>query len=234
MGTGYGYRYSRFRRGKKNAANPSLWTGSPRAESPVTTHSATSDVTTLSVTLPTHAAGDLLLVIMCIDGNPAITPPSGWSSVYNGTNSTNCRLAAYVADAVASGSAEANPQFTFAAAQQGSALAYAIPGGDPAKVAAGAGTTGATTSPDPTSVTSGVTADHLFIAICGADNNSSVTVTGFPTGYTNTASAWNGNVNSALVATAEKATTGSTSDNPSAFTLSGSEQWVANALAFYP
>ena len=216
-----------------DVAEGSVWTGTPRAGSPLATNGPTSNGTSLTVTLAPHEIGDLLLVIIATDSDATVTI-TGWTALSNGTNSTNVRLKAYVRDTVAASNAETNPTFTISAAQQGSAIAYSIPGGDPAKAVAATSSAATNTAPDPPALTPGGTADYLYIAYFGADNNSSLTTTGYPTGYSNELSAWNGNTESTLIAAAQKATTASTTDNPSAFALSGTEQYVVCTLAVWP
>jgi hypothetical protein len=138
-------------------------------------------------------------------------------------------------DTDAQSTSEPNPTFTFDAAQQYEAMAWSVPGGSAITFTAPASATnGTSTAPDAASYSPGSTKDYLWITIFCADNNTGVTVTGTPTGYSGLDNRWNGNSGGVLLGAGHKATTGTTTENAGAWGLSGSETWIAFTIAAAP
>lgn len=117
------------------AAIAALDTGSPVAlQEPMppailatSTGQQTTDTTSHPVTLPTHAAGDLLLVEFISDGAPTITYTSGWSLVAQISQSSNIRTN-YIF--LIASSASESLTITTSAAEQSAHIVRVIRGAD--------------------------------------------------------------------------------------------------------
>lgn len=174
-------------------------------------------------------AGDLLLVFFASDGNPTITFPEGWTELFDKLSALEVRLVVWYR--VADGEEGATITVTTSNIQMTAHTSYRITGysGVPE---CGDATTGNSTTPDPPSLTPSWGAkDTLWFAVCGYDANK--TVTAYPTDYTNgrndfADSLWGCGVGSA------RRELNAESENPNVFTISASEQWVANTIAIQP
>ena len=89
--------------------------------------------------------------------------------------------------------------------------------------------TGASSAPNPPSLTpTGGSKDYLWLAVEG--NDSSKSVSSYPTNYTNGLNRGNFSV---YIGSAQRALTAS-SENPGNFTLSGTDGWVACTVGIHP
>jgi hypothetical protein len=88
----------------------------------------TTDSTTQTVTMPSGVTtGDLLIAILCCDGNPTFTWPAGWTSLQAGaSNSNECRIEARYR--VSDGSEGASIAVTTSASEMMAFNAYRITG----------------------------------------------------------------------------------------------------------
>jgi hypothetical protein len=128
-------------------------------------------VTNLTVTMPAgYAAGDLIiaLVSLAAGGPPAITPPAGWTQLYNCTPSAAMRSGAWykVADGAEGGSvtfvAGAAASYSSVAVRINLGTYTGVPVAGVAEIGGGA--------PDPPSLTSGFGAvDTLWLACVDSD-----------------------------------------------------------------
>lgn len=201
---------------------------SPRAGSPELTVSSTSDSTSFAITLSAHEAGDYLVAIIASDGSPALSC-TGWTQVKAQNNSTNNKLFVFLRDTAAASSSETNPTFTSDGAQQYAAAAYSIPA-SVFNIDAGATTGVSATADCPSFTPLGGTQDYLWITAVSF-NNGATTVSGFPSGYSDTGSDGNGGSGGCVVAVAQKQATAS-SENPGAF-ANDNIQWAAATVAIW-
>ncbi|MBA7703577.1 hypothetical protein ES703_112363 [subsurface metagenome] len=87
-------------------------------------------------------------------------------------------------------------------------------------------------SPNPPSLSPSWGAlDTLWLACCGYDTN--LTVTAYPTNYTNGRNDYADDAQGCGVGTARRELNAS-SEDPSAFTISSPEYWIANTVAVQP
>ena len=202
----------------------------PTPRDVVGTPSATSDSTTFTVTLPTHAAGDSFLAIIASDGTTADLSSAGWTLLRQGF-ATTAKLSIFMRDTVAASNAEANPVFSSTASEQYAAVVYAIPGTVLLSADTATATSGSSAAADAPSITpSGGLQDYLFIAAYAFDGNVGMSVQ--PTGYSTPVIAKNAQSTGATAVACHMATTATTSDNPDA-TTNTSEQWAATVIALW-
>lgn len=171
--------------------------------------SATSQVfdteaTSVTVTLPARAAGDRLILCLTRSSSSAdaIATPSGWtamaSTLLSGTTAGtgNSFTRSYYQDVTAGNVADATAVFSGGDSVTSVAAVFRVRGHDPALVPVGLGernNTGGQTSINPSALTPAYGARrYLWIAYLGTSNQDTTlggtpTVTGFPSGYGNTA-----------------------------------------------
>lgn len=186
------------------------------------------------VNLPTMPAsvGSLLIVLFSVDGNPSVTWPSGWSSLFATANGSTNRLEARYR--VADGTEVGTITLTTSASEGSAHTTYRITGHnsstDPPE--AGISATGTNTNPDPPSLTpTGGAKDYLWLAVQGNDGNRSTDA--YPTNYTNGINNRWASANGVGVGSARRLLNAA-SDNPGTFTISSSDDWVAQTLAVHP
>jgi len=191
----------------------------------------TTDATSVTVTLPaTVNAGDVLVAVMSIDGNATAT----WD---NTTAGAWTQQAQYLANS----NAHALTIFTKTAdgTEDGKVLAITLSGSQQAvtrvlRVTGAAGpvevTTyarGSTVSADPPAITPSWTGASLYIATLALDGTA--TVSSGPSGYSGLASRASSSSGQSTNATAWRLASGT--EDPGAFTVSATSQWVAATLA---
>jgi hypothetical protein len=186
--------------------------------------------TTQTINLPASiSAGDLLFVVLAFRAVPGtITPPSGWAYVEDDTGANGALVAAYK---TADGSEGATVNFTTANSVRSAHVSYRITGwsGTPER---GTAVVATTASPNPPSLSpAGGSADYLFIA--AMMENGPITVTGYPTNYSNGQSVSSGGASVCVVGTAERQVTGS-SEDPSNFTTNSAGPTIAQTYAISP
>lgn len=179
-----------------------------------------------TLNLPAGAtAGEILLVLVSVDGNPTQSWPGDWTKLYEaGTGNNDIGAAWKVSDGTETtvvltldGSQEVH-YTSFRITSHGSAIEYSGPT-----------TTGVSTIPDsPAHPPSWGAEDTLWITHAGWDTSSSVSA--YPTNYTDGRQDQDSNGG---VATARRELNASTED-PGTFTLASSEAWGAKTLAIKP
>ncbi|MCC6311372.1 MAG: hypothetical protein IT345_10700 [Trueperaceae bacterium] len=200
----------------------------------VTKSSSSSGSTESVVTFATAAAGDLIIGLISADsGAGAMTWPSPWVEIKGEAGTGFQFSAAYL---IATGG-ETSVTVTHGAERSnnlaGRILAANWHGTTPPEISANAN--GSSDSPDPPSLTpSWGSAENLWVAIQAADQGSDpFPVTGWPTNYSGSQTE-NNDINSAgVIALATRLLT-ATSEDPGAFTNTGSETWNAYTLAVRP
>jgi len=192
-----------------------------------------SAATTHNITLPSGIVdGDLLIAILSLDGtNANPTWPVGWVELID-LISGNSRLSIAYRDA--DGMEASTVDVPTSGNRKSCHTSYRIDTHDvanPPEISTGA--TGASSTPDPDSLTpSGGADDYLWLVVAGNDDEENYTA--FPTSYTDgiTLDSGSGSFGS-TVASARKELNAA-SENPGVFTLDVSEQWAAATIAIYP
>lgn len=215
--------------------------------------SAAADLTVESVTETSMAAdtshlvdmpatvnsGDLLIILIAARFNSAeFDTPSGWT-LLNSLHNNVVEFAIYAKDAAGTeggGTVDVTSTSSVAAAAQ----TYRISGwgGTLATDVDISGTlaTGASTAPNPASVTAGwgSHAQNLFIA-CGGAGDDDETWNAAPTNYTNLISTTSGGgINASGSVGSARRTLEADTDDPGTFTISASESWVAGTIVVKP
>lgn len=210
----------------------------PTVES-VTEESFPTDTTSHNVNMPaTVNAGDLLILIFASDGLTEQTAPGGWSTLDKKTTGNQVYGGVYALKAAGTeggGSADV----VTASAEAGSGHVYRITGWggtlltdvDISTVA-----TGADSSPNSGSVTAGWGSDdNLFLSITCFGDDDEVANTAPAPNYTNLVSvACGAGANASAVSASARRNYANASDDPTAFVLTGTENWVAWTVVIKP
>jgi hypothetical protein len=189
-----------------------------------------TDSTSHTVNLPSGiSVGDLLIVFFVSDGNPTITFPSGWTQLFNVNNGSEVRFGAWYR--IADGTEGSTINVTTSASEQSAHTSYRIINysGVPE---AGTTATGTSSFPNPPILTPSWGAKNtLWISAIGNDFNR--TVFEYPTNYVGGRNDFADTTGGVGVGTAWRKLNAS-SEDPDVFTISASEEWVANVVAIAP
>jgi hypothetical protein len=196
-----------------------------------------TDTTDHYVSMPaTVDTGDLLIVVFANDRDESVTTPSGWTELASDTSGPHIRLSVYYRIATGTeGSTTVN--FVTSDNEEAAAQVYRITnwhGTTPPEISTAASGTDA--APDPASLNPGGwdVADTLWIAVAGQDRGAQPGTTAYPVGYTDGISTLSsGGTGSCRIHSARRVLA-TASEDPSAFTIPVSEQWVAFAIAVRP
>ncbi len=190
-----------------------------------------SNATSHTVNLPSGIVlNDVVLVFFASDGSPTITFPAGWIELFQNANGTNNKLGAWYR--VANGTEGATITVTTSASERTAHTSYRISGAGGTPCYAPTTVTGASVSPNPPSGTPfWAQANTLWFAACGYDYNR--TVSAYPTNYTNGRNDYANNTQGCGVGTARREVNAA-SEDPGTFTISASDDWVANTVAIQP
>jgi len=185
----------------------------------------------------TTDAGDLLIVLFTNDGNASVTTPGGWNSLASYTpNGNHVRLSAYYKIAAGTeGGTTVN--FVTSAAQEAAAQVYRITnwhGTTPPEISTAA--SGSDTAPDPASLNpvGWNIADTLWIAVAGQDRGNQPGPPAYPSGYTDGISTLSSSGNGCCQTHSARRVLAAASEDPGAFTITASSQWVAFTIAVRP
>jgi len=196
-----------------------------------------TDTTNHYVNMPaTVNAGDLLIVLFTNDGSATVTTPGGWTSLASNTNGIYVRLSVYYKIAAGTeGGTTVN--FATSGSEQAAAQVYRITdwhGTTPPEISAGA--TGTNTRPNPASLNpSGWdVADTLWLAVAGQDRGDQSGTTAYPAYYTDGISTLSSSGISSCRTLSASRVLAAASEDPGAFTIPASEQWVAFTIAVRP
>lgn len=177
----------------------------------------------------TPPAGQLLLVLFASDGNPTITFPAEWTQLFQDANGSDVIFGAWYR--VADGTETATITVTTSSSQMTAHTSFRISNYGVLPVV-GTSATGASVNPNPPTLTPWWgSAYNLWFAVSGSDYNR--TVSAYPSGYSNGRYDRSNNTGGCTVGSASKIASAS-SDNPGTFTISSSDQWVANTIAIAP
>jgi len=182
-------------------------------------------------------AGDLLIVLFVNDKNESVTTPGGWSLLASDSNGAqHVRLSAYYKIAAGTeGGTTVN--FVTSASEQAAAQVYRITnwhGTTPPEISISAG--GTSTAPNPTSLDPAGwdVADTLWIAVAGQDRGDQSGPTVYPASYTEGTSTLSSDGTGSCRIHSARKVLAAASENPGAFTIPVSEQWVAFTIAVRP
>jgi hypothetical protein len=207
---------------------------SPPAVTSVTETAFDTDTTDHYVNMPaTVSTGDLLIVLFTNDGSATVTTPDGWSSLASDVNGSAVRLSLYYKIAAGTeGGTTVN--FVTSAGEQAAAQVYRITnwhGTTPPEISVVA--TGTDTAPNPASLNPAGwdVADTLWLAVAGQDRGDQEGTTAYPPGYTDGISTLSSVSTASCRILSARRVRAVASENPGAFTIPESEQWVAFTIA---
>lgn len=197
----------------------------------------TGSDTTVTITLPAVSNGDVLIVVLGIDGAPAtITFPASpaWTNVGTGIGQGSVAGVNkyHVVDGTEGWGSGGSIDVTLDVAEAGTAAVIKITAGtltgNPEGVTAASGSA---TDPDPAPITPAATDDYTFVAWTAYDLGT-VTVSTYPTNYGSNNANYRGSFTGGVgVGVATRDLNTGSGEDPGVFTLSASEQWVSSTIA---
>jgi hypothetical protein len=195
-----------------------------------------TDTTDHYVDMPTTVdAGDLLIAIFTNDGSATVTTPAGWTALASDENNA-VRCSVYYK--IASGNEDGTTvDFVTSASEEAAAQVYRITnwhGTTPPEISTAA--TGTSTRPDPASLNPAGwdVADTLWLAVAGQDRGDRSGTTAYPTSYTDGTSTLSSATTDSCRTLSARRVLAAASENPGAFTIPVSEEWVAFTIAVRP
>ncbi len=196
-----------------------------------------TDTTDHYVSMPaTVNAGDLLIVLFTNDGGDTVTTPTGWTDLASDTRGTAVRLSVYYKIAAGTeGGTTVN--FATSGSEQAAAQVYRITnwhGTTPPEISTAA--TGTDTAPDPASLNPAGwdVADTLWLAVAGQNRGDQSGTTAYPASYTDGISTLSSDGNKSCRTHSARRVLAAASEDPGAFTIPVSEQWIAFTIAVRP
>jgi hypothetical protein len=198
-----------------------------------------TDTTDHYVDMPaTVNEGDLLIAFFTNDGSATVTTPAGWTKLASTANGAAVRLSVYYKIAAGTeGGTTVN--FVTSAAEQAAAQVYRITdwhGTTPPEVSTAA--TSISTRPNPASLNPAGwdVADTLWLAVAGQDRGDQSGTTAYPLHYTDGISTQSSDPATTGVCRIHSArrVLAVASEDPGAFTIPVSEEWVAFTIAVRP
>ena len=180
--------------------------------------------------------GDLLVVVFANDRDESVTTPGGWTELASDTNGPHIRVSVYhkIAAGTEGGTAV---NFITSAAEEAAAQVYRITnwhGTTPPEISVAA--TGSDASPDPSSLNPANwdVADTLWIAVAGQDRGDQTGTIAYPTGYTGGTSTLSSSGTGSCRIHSARRVLAIALEDPGAFTIPSSEQWVSFTIAVRP
>jgi hypothetical protein len=190
-----------------------------------------------NVNMPTTVnAGDLLIVLFTNDRNATVTIPAGWTELASDTSGPHVRLSVYYRIAAGTeGGTTVN--FITSATEEAAAQVYRITnwhGTTPPEISTVV--TGTDASPDPASLDPAGwdIADTLWIAVAGQDQGNEPGTPAYPSSYTYGTSTLSSGGNGCCQTHSARSILAAASEDPGAFIIPASEQWVAFTIAVRP
>jgi len=196
-----------------------------------------TDTTDHYVNMPlTVDAGNLLIVLFVNDRNESVTTPGGWTELASDTSGPHIRLSVYYKIAAGTeGGTTVN--FITSAAEEAAAQVYKITnwhGTTPPEISTAATCTNATPDPPSLNPAGWEIADTLWIAVVGQDRGDQTGTTTYPASYTDGISTLSSTGNGSCRTLSARRILAATSEDPGAFTIPVSEQWIAFTIAVKP
>jgi len=181
-------------------------------------------------------AGDLLIVLFTNDGNDTVTTPTGWTALASNANGIRVRCSVYYK--IAAGDEDGTTvNFATSGVEQAAAQVYRITdwhGTTSPEISTAV--TGTSTAPDPASLDPAGwdAADTLWIAVAGQDRGNQSGTTAYPASYTDGTSTLSADSQQSCRIHSARRALVAASEDPGAFTIPVSEQWVAFTIAVRP
>ena len=197
-----------------------------------------TDTTDHYVGMPaTVDAGDLLIVLFTNDGGATVTTPSGWTQLASTANGSAVRLSVYYKIAAGTEGGTTVNFVTSANEEEAAAQVYRITdwhGTTPPEISTAA--TGTSNRPNPASLDPAGwdVADTLWIAVAGQDRGDQSGTTAYPAYYTDGISTLSSDTTDSCRTHSARRVLAAASENPGAFTIPVSEEWVAFTIAVRP
>ena len=184
----------------------------------------------------TVAVGDLLIVLFTNEGLAAVTTPAGWTEMASNSYYWFVRLSAYYKIAVGDEDGS-TVNFITSSNQEAAAQVYRITnwhGTTPPEISTAA--TGTSTAPNPASLDPAGwdVADTLWIAVAGQDRGDQGEATAYPASYTDGTSTLSSDGTGSCRTLSARRVLAAASENPGAFTIPISDEWVAFTIAVRP
>lgn len=172
--------------------------------------------------------GDLLLMVVALDGAPVITTPAGWTLLVEGASGMDVKGAAFFK--IAAGSEDGGAAtLELSASEVLQAWTVALSGAGTPEAAASSGDSPA---PDSGSLTpSGGARDYLWLSCACINGNE--TASAVPSGYTQQFNDSEGGAGTCALAAASRELYAA-DENPGAFALDDPAEWVALTIAVAP
>jgi hypothetical protein len=196
-----------------------------------------TDTTDHYVNMPaTVNTGNLLIALFTNDGSATVTTPDGWSLLASTASGSAVRLSVYYKIAAGTeGGTTVN--FVTSASEQAAAQVYRITnwhGTTPPEISTTA--TGTSTAPNPASLSPAGwdVADTLWLAVAGQDRGDQSGTTAYPAHYTDGISTLSSSGTENCRTLSARRALATASENPGAFTIPVSEEWVAFTIAVRP
>jgi hypothetical protein len=223
------------------ALSLSLVTAVPALAAPVvyslTETAFGTDITDHYVNMPaTVNAGNLLIILFTNDGSATVTTPVGWTQLASNANGAAVRLSVYYKIAAGTeGGTTVN--FVTSAAEEAAAQVYRIAywhGTTPPEISTAA--TGTSTAPNPASLNLAGwdVADTLWLVVAGQDRGDQSGTTAYPVHYIEGVSLLSSNDTGSCRIHSAGRVLAAASEDPGAFTIPVSEEWVAFTIAVRP
>jgi len=203
----------------------------------VTETAFSTDTTNHNVNMPAAVdEGDLLIAVFANDGSATVATPSGWSLLASNAYRSQVRISVYY-EIAAGTEAGTLVNFVTSAAEQAAAQVYRITnwhGVTPPEICTAA--TGTSTRPNALSLdpTEWDTSDTLWLAVAGQDRGDQAGTTAYPAGYTDGIGTVSSPTISSCRTLSARRTLAVASENPGAFTVPVSEEWIAFTIAVRP
>jgi len=196
-----------------------------------------TDTTNHNVNMPaTVNAGGLLIVLFTNDGSATVTTPAGWTALASNSANGAVRLSVYYKIAAGTeGGTTVN--FVTSASEEAAAQVYRITnwhGTTPPEISTAA--TGTSTRPNPASLDPAGwdVADTVWLAVAGQDRGDQGEPTAYPASYTDGTSTLSSEGTASCRTLSARRVLAAASENPGAFTIPVSEEWVAFTIAVRP
>ena len=184
------------------------------------------------IVLPaSYSPGDMLLMVIACDGQQSPALSAFWSILDTDQNGVLHRH--LIAWGVADGTEDDDLVWETGATEQSTTVVYPVIGADtstPPELA-GAASQGTDAAPDPPAVSPswGAEADTLFVI--AITNDSNITVSAFPTNYTDNGANHGDSSTGGARAGVSWRNANTATEDPGAGTLSAAEEWIANTIA---
>lgn len=203
-----------------------------------------SNSTSWTGTYPTNlVSGDLILLFLAADGGGQITTPmTGWAI----TTATQTNVSLSIGARLSDGTETGNFTIPITASEQGAWRCFRITnwagsittgftnfdvsGQSLGSVSVNSKATGTNNLPNPPNLTQGTAEDRLWFAVCGVDTSRTISV--YPLAGDNTADVSGGSTGATLGLCTT--TSNSASLDPSTFTISANDDWIATTVLVRP